>query len=90
MPHFEWSISLGNILTTLFLLLSFIGGAYKFVYNHMEHLAAEMRAALRAHEEKEMAMFAQRFDAVDKDIRELRDWTIVMRGSTRTTKRYQK
>ncbi len=101
MPTFDWTISLGNILTTVFVLIGFVGGAWKFVYNHIEHLRAELlqRALevktdlelaqekamerLNQHARDEYALFSTRFDSLDKDIRELRDWTIVMRGKPR-------
>lgn len=67
--QFDWTITLGNLLSTVIMLVAFVGGAYRFIMNHLQHF--EDRISIR-------------FDAVDKDIRELRDWTIVMRSTKRT------
>ena len=76
------------------MLLAFVGGAYKFIYNHIAHMQAQMTrnvdaarlqieglaADLRSHMVEEKDYFNRQFDSLQKDIRELRDWTIVMRG----------
>lgn len=94
MFQFDWTITLGNVLSTVMLLLAFVGGAYRFVFNHIEHMrdqmARDVKAAkeqLAAHVDEAKTQVAhlgeavnRRFDSMDKDIRELRDWTIVMRG----------
>lgn len=57
MFQFDWTITLGNLLSTVVILCMVIGGAYRFVYNHLQHWQDEIRA---------------RLDKVDLDIRELR------------------
>ena len=78
---FDWTISLGTLLSTITLLIAFVGGAWHLVTNHVKHLVSELKAELLAHEARETTFVAERFamistslERLEKDIRELRDW----------------
>lgn len=53
---------------TISILLTLGFAWHRMISNHLMHLKEELNI---------------RFDNIDKDIRELRDWTIVMRGTKR-------
>ena len=79
MLQFDWTITLGNLISTVAMLMAFVGGAYRLVNNHFAHFGVQvtrLETALQQH----VDLCNTQFASLDKDIRELRDWTIVMRG----------
>ena len=65
MPQFDWTVTLGNLLSTVVILFMFVGGAYRFVYNHLKHWQEQIN---------------MRFDKVDLDVRELREFAFRQRN----------
>jgi hypothetical protein len=77
---FDWTITLGNILSTITILIGGLGVTYKMVTNHLIHLetelktaAAEVKRELLARAEQQTQYLNQRFDSLERDTRELRD-----------------
>jgi len=80
MVQFDYTVTLGNVLTTLTLLSAFVGGAWKLIANHLNHLekkivetAATVKTSISEHQELELQFFNQRFTTIETDIREIRE-----------------
>ena len=64
--HFDWTITLGNLLSIAVIALMFGGGVFRLLANHISHF--ETRINLR------FDAVNQRFNALEADVRQMRDW----------------
>lgn len=76
---FDWTISLGSLLSMAAMVITVIGSLYRVVTNHLKHLSEKFDMALRSHTAQEQEFLSQRFDSIETDIRQLRDWVVAIR-----------
>ena len=77
--QFDWTISLGNIISVIVMVGAFVGGAYKFVLNHLEHLELTLKHLLDEQDQRNKTAFG----SLEGDIRELRSWIIQLHEGNR-------
>ena len=77
--QFDWTISLGNIISVIVMVGAFVGGAYKFVLNHLEHLELRLKHLFDEQDQRNKTAFG----SLEGDIRELRSWIIQLHEGNR-------
>ena len=65
---FEWTITLGNVLSAVWVALTAGVAVFKIITNHIHHMEERIN---------------QRFTGLETDIRQLRDWVLVARDNPR-------
>ena len=63
---FEWTITLGNVLSAVWVALTAGFAVYKIIANHIVHMEERI---------------SERFNSLETDIRQLRDWVLVARDN---------
>ncbi len=79
MIQFDWTISLSTILSALVMVGAVVGGAYKFVLNHLAHLELTLKRLLDEQDQRNKTAFG----SLEGDIRELRSWIIQLHEAKR-------
>lgn len=84
---FEWTVTLGNVLSAVTIAITVIGAGWKYVTNHLEHFSkrleahavevktdlVEQREKVRADLQIAQTYIFERLGVMERDIREIRE-----------------